>query len=84
MQLYITQYTKAGSPYYIDDWFVYAFLPIRGNHVALLKEKGIPRGRNHLNVIEGFRSFAKHWLYQYRGIPKAYFPLYLKEVEREI
>ncbi len=42
MQPYITQYNKAGSLYYTDDWFAYAFLPIRGNHVALLKEKGIP------------------------------------------
>jgi transposase len=81
MQPYITQYTKAGSLYYTDDWFAYAFLPIRGNRVVVLKEKGIPKGRNHINGIEGFWSFAKHWLYQYRGIPKAYFPLYLKEVE---
>jgi transposase len=81
MQPYIKRYTKAGSLYYTDDWFAYAFLPIRGNHVVVLKEKGVPKGRNHINGIEGFWSFAKHWLYQYRGIPKAYFPLYLKEVE---
>ena len=47
----------------------------------VLKEKGIPKGRDHINGIEGFWSFAKHWLYQYRGINKTYFPLYLKEVE---
>ena len=81
MQPYITRYTKAGSLYYTDDWFAYTFLPVRGNHVVVLKEKGVPRGRDHINGIEGFRSFAKHWLYQYRGISKAYFPLYLKEVE---
>jgi len=34
-----------------------------------------------INGIEGFWSFAKHWLYQYRDINQAYFPLYLKEVE---
>jgi transposase len=49
--------------------------------VVVLKEKGLPRGWNHINGIEGFWSFAKHWLYQYRGIPEANFPLYLKEVE---
>ena len=81
MQPYITRYTKAGSLYNIDDWFAYTFLPVRGNHVVVLKDKGVPKGRNHTNGIEGFWSFAKHWLYQYRGIPKAYFPLYLKEVE---
>ena len=81
MQPYITRYTKAGSLYYTDDWFAYTFLPIRGDHVVVSKDKGIPKGRDHINGIEGFWSFAKHWLYQYRGINKAYFPLYLKEVE---
>jgi len=46
--------------------------------VVVLKERGIPKGRNHINGIEGFWSFTKHWL---RGIPKAYLPLYLKEAE---
>ena len=64
----ITQYTKAGSLYYTDDWFAYTFLPIRGNHVVVIKEKGLPKGRDHLNSIEGFWSYAKHWLYQYRGV----------------
>ena len=81
MRPYITRYTKAGSLYYTDDWFAYTFLPIRGNHVVVLKEKGVPKGRSHMNGIEEFWSFAKHWLYHYRGIPKMYFPLYLKEVE---
>jgi len=49
--------------------------------VVVLKEKSVPKGRGHINGIEGFWSFAKHWLYHYRGIPNAYFPLYLKEVE---
>ena len=81
MMPYIIRYTKTGSLYYTDDWFAYTSLPIRGNHVVVLKDKGVPKGRNHINGIEGFWSFAKHWLYQYRGIHKAYFPLYLKEVE---
>jgi len=49
--------------------------------VVVLKEKGIPKGRNYINGIEGFWSFAKHLLYQHRGISSMYFPLYLKEVE---
>jgi transposase len=77
----ITRHTKAGSLYYTDDWWAYTFLPIRGNHVVVRKEKGIPQGRDHLNGIEGFWSYAKHWLYQYRGVPKKYFHLYLKEIE---
>ncbi|MCJ7811945.1 transposase, partial [bacterium] len=37
--------------------------------------------RNHINGIEGFWSYAKHWLYHYRGVPKGFFPLYMKEIE---
>jgi len=72
---------RTGSLYYTDDWFAYTSLPIRGNHVVVLKKKGIPKGQNHIKGIEGFWSFAKHWLYQYRGIDQSYFYLYLKEVE---
>ena len=35
-----------------------------------------------MNGIEGFWSDAKHILYQYRGVSKYHFPMYLKEVER--
>ena len=77
----ITHHSKPGSLYYTDDWWAYTFLSIRGNHVVVTKEKGVPKGRDHLNGIEGFWSFAKHWLYQFRGVPRKYFHLYLKEVE---
>lgn len=77
----INQHTKSGSLYYTDDWFAYAYLPIRGTHVVVTKDKGVPKGRDHLNGIEGFWSYAKHWLYHYRGVSKEYFHLYLKEVE---
>jgi len=77
----ILSHTKPGSLYYTDDWHAYASLSISGNHVVVGKEKGKPKGRNHINGIEGFWSFAKHWLYQYRGVPKNYFHLYLKEIE---
>ena len=36
---------------------------------------------NRINGIEGFWSYAKTWLYHYRGVPKQYFHLYLKEIE---
>lgn len=35
----------------------------------------------HINGIEGFWSYAKHWLYTDRGVPQHHFPLYLKEIE---
>lgn len=75
------KYTKPGSLYYTDDWHAYTFLDIRGDHVVIRKDKGKPKGRNHLNGIEGFWSYAKHWLYHYRGVPKKHFHLYLKEIE---
>ena len=77
----ITQHTPAGSLYYTDDWHAYATLYLRGVHVVVDKRKGIPKGRSHINGIEGFWSYAKHWLYTYRGVQKDFFPLYLKEIE---
>jgi len=77
----MTAYTKTGSLYYTDAWHAYTFLDIRGNHVIIRKEKGRPKGRNHINGIEGFWSYAKHWLYHYRGVPSQNFHLYLKEIE---
>jgi transposase len=32
------------------------------------------------NGIEGFWSYAKHWLYHYRGVPEKFFHLYLGEI----
>lgn len=77
----IETHTKPGSLYYTDDWHAYTTLSVRGNHVVITKDKGVPKGRSHINSIEGFWSYAKHWLYQYRGVPKHNFPLYLKEIE---
>lgn len=77
----IINHTKPGGLYYTDDYHAYTFLSIRGNHVVVEKEKGQPKGRDHLNGLEGFWSYAKHFLYHYRGVPKTYFHLYLKEVE---
>lgn len=76
----VIKHTKPGSLYYTDDWHAYGSLSIRGGHVVVRKEKGRPKGRNHLNGIEGFWSYAKHWLYHYRGVPKKFFHFYLGEI----
>ena len=76
----ISIHTKPGSLYYTDDAHAYASLGLRGDHVVVRKEKGKPKGRNHINSIEGFWSYAKHWLYHYRGIPKKFFHFYLAEI----
>lgn len=79
----VFDHTKPGSLYYSDDWHAYTWLSIKGDHIVVKKEQGMPKakGKNHINGIEGFWSFSKSWLYQYRGIPKHHFHLYLKETE---
>ncbi|MDI6641033.1 MAG: transposase, partial [Elusimicrobiota bacterium] len=80
IQKLIQHHTKPGSLYYTDDWYAYATLALRGEHVVVSKEKGKPKGRDYINGIEGFWSYAKHWLYQYRGVPKKFFHFYLGEL----
>ncbi len=48
------------------------------NHSKSLVDR---RTQNHINGIEGFWSYAKHILYNYRGVSKYHFPMYLKEIE---
>ena len=74
-------YTTAGDLYYTNYWHAYKFLGICGNHVVIRKGKGGPKGRDHLNGVEGFWFYTKHWLYHYCGVPKKYFYLHLKEIE---
>ena len=75
----IEAHTAQGCLYYTDDYEAYASLKVRGEHVVVTKDKGVPKGRDHINGIEGFWSYAKHWLYQYRGVPKKFVHLYLAE-----
>lgn len=76
----IRTHTKPGSLYCTDEWRAYASLAVRGDHVVVKKARGKPKGREHINGIEGFWSYAKHWLYTYRGVPQKLFHLYLGEV----
>lgn len=52
---------------------------LRGDHVVVRKEKGKPVGQDPINGTEGFWSYAKNWLYPYRGVPSKFFHLYLAE-----
>ncbi len=76
----VRSHTKPGSLYYTDDWHAYGSLAVRGDHIVVRKEAGKPKGRAHINGIEGFWSYAKHWLYPYRGVPRKFFHLYLGEI----
>ena len=77
--------TRKGSVYYTDQFRGYNSVKRYGKHLTIAHTKQFARkGRkyhSHINGIEGFWSFAKHGLYNYRGVSKSNFPLYLKEME---
>jgi len=81
----IRQRSRKGSVYYTDAFKSYNSLKRYGKHYTVKHTKTFVRnGRKrlvHINGIEGFWSFAKHNLYNYRGVSKSNFPLYLKEME---
>jgi transposase len=76
----VRSHTKPGSLYYTDDWHAYGSLRLQGDHVVVRKEKGCPRGRDPLNVIEGFWSYVKNGHYQFRGVPQKHFHLFMGEI----
>jgi len=78
----IRKKTRKGTVYYTDTFRSYNSLKRLGKHHRLNHSKAFAyQGKNHINGIEGFWSFAKHILYNYRGVSKYHFPMYLKEVE---
>ena len=79
----IRKKTKKGTVYYTDTFRSYNSLKRLGKHHTVSHHKTLvdTRTKNHINGIEGFWSFAKHILYNYRGVSKYHFPMYLKEVE---
>jgi transposase len=79
---YIRKHTRKGLVYYTDTFRSYNSLKHWGKHHRLNHGKAfVYRSKNHINDIEGFWSYAKHILYNYRVVSKYHFPLYLKEVE---
>jgi len=72
---------EAGQLRFCDETLAYTFLDIHGNSVVTNGEEGMHRGREIPGDIEGFWAFTRQWLKHYRGVPRKYFPLYLKEIE---
>ena len=66
----IKLHTRKGSLYYTDDHTAYASLDLIGKHqvVAHRMEEYVREDTSHINGIEGFWSYAKTWLYHYRGV----------------
>jgi len=79
----ICKKTRKGSVYYTDTFRGYNSLKRPGKHNTVNHSKALvdKKTKNHINGIEGFWSYAKHILYNYRGVSKYHFPMYLKEVE---
>ena len=75
--------TRKGSVYYTDAFRGYRSLKRYGKHHTVNHAKSLvdKKTKNHINGIEGFWSYAKHILYNYRGVSKYHFPMYLKEIE---
>ena len=74
-----------GSFYQKNDHIAYAMLDIKGskenNKVVVSNDIESGRGENIYIGLDGFWNYVKKWLYHYRGVPKHYFHLYLKEIE---
>jgi len=75
--------TRKGSVFYTDKFKSYTSLKQFGKHRTVNHSKSLVEKttRNHINGIEGFWSYTKHKLYNYHGVSKANFGLYLKEME---
>ena len=73
---------RKGSVFHTDTFKSYNSLHQFGKHLKINHNKTlVTRNHNHINGIEGFWSYAKHKLYNYRGVSRANFPVYLKEME---
>ena len=74
--------TKKGSVFYTDGFKSYVDLKQFGKHNVIRHDKDkFADGKNHINGIEGFWSFAKERFHKYHGIDKQNYPFYLKEME---
>jgi transposase len=73
----------SASDIYTDGWKAYDGLVTSGfrHHRVHHHENEFARGKNHVNGIESFWSFAKHRLFKLHGIRKDKFLLHLKECE---
>jgi len=71
------------STIYTDGWKSYDSLVLNGyRHYRIYHSKNeFARGKNHVNGIESFWSYAKRRMAKFNGVPKEKFILHLKECE---
>ena len=72
-----------GSDVYTDGWKAYDGLVSDGykHHRVHHSENEFARGKNHINGIESFWSYAKFRMTKLRGVRREKFLLHLKECE---
>ncbi len=72
-----------GSTVYTDGWKAYDGLILNGyDHYRIFHSQNeFARGKNHVNGIESFWSFAKRRLNKFHGIASHKFFLHIKECE---
>lgn len=72
-----------GSTIYSDGWKSYDGLLVNGyqHHRIYHSHNQFARGKNHVNGIESFWSYAKRRLQKFNGIHKHLFHLHIKEYE---
>lgn len=63
-----------------DNLHIHGTFTVRGNNIVVSKEPSRPKNRSNIGGIAGFWSYAKYWLYPYRGIPVKFFHLYIGEI----
>ena len=72
-----------GSTVYTDGWKAYDGLILNGyDHYRIFHSNNeFARGKNHVNGIESFWSFAKRRLSKFHGIASHKFFMHIKECE---
>jgi transposase len=71
-----------GTRVYTDGWKSYDSLVYNYDHYRVYhSENEFARGKNHINGIESFWSYAKRRLRRFNGIHRRHFLLHLKECE---
>ena len=79
----ITGRVLEGAVIYTDGWKAYDGLVLKGyeHHRIHHHQNQFARGKNHVNGIESFWSYAKFRFLKLRGVRKDRFLLHLKECE---
>lgn len=74
---------ERGSDVDIDDYSIYQFLTEAGYHHQVVNHSAgeYARGRMHCNTAMGIWSLLRPYLGTFRGISKAYLPLYVAVFE---